>query len=350
MHLLAQKRGGACLSNAYVNDRTHLTWQCSEGHQWTARPTNIQIGRWCPVCNCHPRRTLDQMKRLAVERGGLCLSTSYDASTMQWQCSEGHTWSIDTGSIVNGSWCPTCRLAKSHSIEKMRVIAKERDGLCLSQTYSSARKLLRWACKHGHEWSATPDSILRGSWCPHCAGCVRLSLKVYQDKAVELGGTCLSSTYKNNRTKLRWQCRDGHEWEARPDHILEGHWCPTCQNKQGEVFCRTWLERAFSKPFPQVWPEWLRSGRGRKLQLDGFNEELGLAFEYQGSQHYRYLDWFHKSPEDFEKQKLRDAEKLAVCLDRGVLVLLVPYNAWPVGSFMKKQLELWGFDVQGVGE
>ena len=46
--------------------------------------------------------------------------------------------------------------------------------------------------------------------------------------AIERGGKCLSTKYTSNKTKLRWQCKKGHEWEAIPHNIKQGHRCPKC--------------------------------------------------------------------------------------------------------------------------
>jgi len=42
------------------------------------------------------------------------------------------------------------------------------------------------------------------------------------------GGECLSSTFTNAKTKLRWRCAFDHEWDATPVLIRAGHWCPEC--------------------------------------------------------------------------------------------------------------------------
>ena len=36
MQKLAEERGGKCLSKKYRNRYSKLTWQCKEGHQWDA--------------------------------------------------------------------------------------------------------------------------------------------------------------------------------------------------------------------------------------------------------------------------------------------------------------------------
>jgi hypothetical protein len=44
------------------------------------------------------------------------------------------------------------------------------------------------------------------------------------------GGKCLSTKYLNNKTKLKWQCADGHVWDAVPYSISQGKWCRKCGN------------------------------------------------------------------------------------------------------------------------
>jgi len=284
---------------------------------------------------------------MAAVRGGHCLSDVYvnSLTKLQWVCSQGHTWMATPGNVRVGRWCPTCRGTPAHTLEDMQRLAESRGGVCLSSAYRDARTLLRWRCAHGHEWEAAPTSLIsRKSWCPHCAGCARLSLTVFQAKAQALGGCCMSTAYNNTRTHLTFICSQGHTWTSRPDHILDGHWCPYCQDLSGEASCREWLEAHFGVPFPKVWPLWLRPSRRRKLQLDGYNEELQLAFEYQGAQHFRYTPWFHRSPSDFTAQLARDVEKRSLCESRGVFLIVIPYDKRPVGAFIAKQLPAVGYD------
>ncbi|MET3135138.1 putative phosphodiesterase [Oxalobacteraceae bacterium GrIS 1.11] len=50
------------------------------------------------------------------------------------------------------------------TIEEMRAIAEERDGLCLSDTYVNGHTHLLWECAMGHQWHAIPGSVKRGTW------------------------------------------------------------------------------------------------------------------------------------------------------------------------------------------
>ena len=53
-------------------------------------------------------------------------------------------------------------------------------------------------------------------------------MKLMQQHAKAKGGECLSTEYINRKTKLRWRCAEGHEWEATSHHVKRGTWCGTC--------------------------------------------------------------------------------------------------------------------------
>jgi len=180
------------------------------------------------------------MRQIARDRGGRCLSTSYkNASTpLLWVCRYGHHWkacaaNVKAGSRRKGSWCRECynerrRFHEKLSITAMIDLAITRGGTCLSAVYFGSKVKLTWKCEFGHRWQAAPSYIVQGTWCPKCARNQRLTLPLFQGLAANRGGKCLSETYVNERTVLRWRCADGHEWEAVAAKIKRGSWCPRC--------------------------------------------------------------------------------------------------------------------------
>ena len=121
---------------------------------------------------------------------------------------------------------------KKLTIEEMQKIAEERGGKCLSSTYVISHRKLLWECAEGHQWEAIPNSIKIGSWCPHCAGIAKATIEEMRSIAEEHGGKCLSSTYVTTYRKLLWECAEGHQWEAIPKNVKRGSWCPKCTHKR----------------------------------------------------------------------------------------------------------------------
>jgi len=231
MQEMAIEKGGLCLSNAYINNITNLKWECKEGHTWEATPSSIKTGYWRHHCGGNLRLNIEQMQDLAKKKGGVCLSKEYinNQTKLIWQCREGHIWDATGGSIKAGSWCPECGGRAKLTLNDMQNLAERKQGKCLSTEYVNAHTKLMWQCKEGHKWKAAPDTIQQGSWCPHCAHHIKLTIEQMQDLAKKRGGICLSKEYIDTDTKLKWQCMEGHIWEATPYHIKNREsWCPKC--------------------------------------------------------------------------------------------------------------------------
>jgi hypothetical protein len=113
-------------------------------------------------------------------------------------------------------------------LQALQGLAQTKGGSLLSDTYWGTKVKLRWRCKEGHEWNASPGNVKQGTWCPICGGSSRGNLQQIKELAQKRGGECISTEYINSKTKLRWRCEHGHEWETTPDTIKRGRWCPKC--------------------------------------------------------------------------------------------------------------------------
>ena len=108
---------------------------------------------------------------------------------------------------------------------------------------------------------------------------------------------------------------------------------------RGEQICRLTMEAIYGVPFPTVRPSWLVNPEtGHLLELDCYNEQLNLAVEYNGKQHYHYdgpdetgltvteATGFHRSQAAFEASLRRDSYKRKLCRDHHVFLIIVPYT------------------------
>ena len=248
MHAIAAERGGECLSWSYINAHSSLEWLCARGHAWSANAWNVINGSWCPACaqrKPRPRHTLAEMQSIAAERGGACLSGSYDPRAMQWRCAEGHKWITSPGAIMLGTWCWICSMVarrgkkrggrKPLTLADARDLAAIRGGTCITSEWRSRATSLSWRCNLGHEWKATFRSVYLGNWCPTCGRHELASIEsdsraldTLQRIAKQHGGECLATRFTNLHVAIRWRCNKGHEWLQRGTNILGGAWCPAC--------------------------------------------------------------------------------------------------------------------------
>ena len=289
----------------------------------------IAVFKTCNSCrkrqNGNNRKfTIEECQEFAKSKGGKCLSTEYknNQTTMLWRCEKKHEWNAMFQHIKRGVWCPHCSGKAKHTIQDCQLFAESKGGSCLSTEYSSNKKKMRWKCEKKHEWSAIFKDIKHGYWCPSCAGVARLTIEECQSFAESKGGKCLSTEYKNCSTKMLWQCEKKHEWSTIYSRIKHSSWCPRCSGNRSEELCRTIIENYLCEPFPNVRPKFLEG-----LELDGYNKDLNIAFEYNGIQHYEYNEHFHRGdPELFEKQKERDLKKYAICAERGIDLIIIPYQ------------------------
>jgi len=63
-----------------------------------------------------------------------------------------------------------------------------------------------------------------------------------------------------------------------------------------------------------------------RLELDCYLPNIGLAFEYNGKQHYEFPNSFHRTQIEFKNQVYRDNLKRELCDKNGIVLICVPYH------------------------
>ena len=147
-------------------------------------------------------------------------------------------------------------------------------------------------------------------------------LKDLQKFAEAKGGKCLSKEYYTFHEKHEWQCCNGHRWFASWCKIQHGKWCPYCckQRYTNEEKCRYILKYFTGKEF-KINRLILNNGQ----ELDGYCNELNLAFEYNGSQHYKKHKFFHTNGQSLEQTQKRDQEKINKCKELNIKLIIIPH-------------------------
>ncbi len=336
LQLLAESRGEKCLSHVEGTPNFgagRYMWQCKKGHIFECQGSNLIYKSMCVQCN---KLSLDQAQELAKIKGGECLSETYvnKRTHLLWKCDKKHIWKAKIHSIKKGSWCKECYLndAIHWKIEDIQNFVKNK-GRLLTQYYSNIKELLSWECKANHNFAMTLTHVIKGRWCRNChLNKIRFKAADKTFQFIEsMGGKSITSkedVYEQCQTKLvrecnvELQCKNNHKWTTSIRSLRSGTWCPNCTYKS-EGVCRDIFEEIFNENFPKKRPDWLQ-----KLELDGYCEKLQCAFEYSGKQHYEYIKFFHKEKDlnNFEKQQERDVRKADICKEKGVKLIVVPYQ------------------------
>jgi hypothetical protein len=274
------------------------------------------------------------------------LSTVYKNkhNELEWECGLGHRWSVSPDGVQQGTWCPRCA-GKLQTIQDYRDIAAERGGTCLSSEFKGIFTKLEFQCAQGHVFSIRPNNAKNmQQWCARCAHGDPTTIELFHCIATDRGGACLSTSCNKLSDMLSFRCAQGHGFEAKAGAVKGGGtWCPQCAGGRGEALLAQVVEEMGGKRFKKARPQWLVGKSGRLLELDLFDRKAAIAIEYQGRQHYQFIDRFHGTREKFEAQQERDRLKAQLCAERGVLLLVVPGLDMPtlggVAEALTKALE-----------
>lgn len=163
-------------------------------------------------------------------------------------------------------------------------------------------------------------------------------LKEANQIAQNRDGKCLSDTWTK---KLKFMCAGEHIF-FKTLTMLKTSWCPECNIHIGEAITKNIFEILFEESFPKVRMEILEG-----LELDGYSENLKLAFEYDGAQHYKYVKYFHKTKEEFRALQDRDKRKNELCRLNDIQLIRVPYyiKKGDICEYIKEQCTNCDIDI-----
>lgn len=310
------------LQEKFFNDRTITSIK--------SKARNLKLNRG-------EKYSIEHFQKIAAKHGGKCLTTKYNGikSPLELECSEGHKWTTSADGVNQGKWCSKCyHLRSRRSKESLQTEAKT---LCNSNNLQFLKLVKRKRydtfeakCKNGHVFVTSITNIKQGYGCKKCSFEVvgdknrKYKIEEIKEAGKKVGLVLLGETYKSVDHQMHWECQScGSEVQKVIKYVLKGQGCPECSSGKAERFCRSVFQLLFGEKFPKRKPKWLVSREGNRLELDGYCESLGIAFEHQGMQHYE-KNYFHSSTDAFEKLLRNDKLKLQLCKKNGVNLVVVP--------------------------
>lgn len=206
-------------------------------------------------------------------------------------------------------------------------------------TYGNNKKVW-WQCLNNkeHEWKISPNSRTNtNSGCPYCSGNkVHLTnslFSLFPKIATEWHPTKNGKLTPKKITfgsglKVWWICpkNKNHEYETTvTNRTLHKSGCPYCLYKTEDII-RRYFELLLNKKFIKTKPDWLINPKtNKRLELDGYCEELNLAFEYNGRQHYEAVEYWHRNQNLTDTQQ-HDKIKIEECKKRNINLIIISYD------------------------
>lgn len=240
---VCKEYGGECLDEGYKSASTKLKWRCAEGHSFSARMRDVvEKGKWCSKCEYY-----QEMVELAQSKGWSLLSKKFinKGTIYRWSCPSGH---VVRKMAQRAFSCEVCGDGSERlRLARVRQIAEEKSGACLSTNCPGDGKNLRMECSKGHKWITSFSSLVYGdSWCPECSK-TRTSLKDARKVAAARGGKCWSTDCHDRKSVLDWECAEGHRFSQQYIVAREkSGWCAECK-KAGKRFETVTANRGYRK-------------------------------------------------------------------------------------------------------
>ena len=142
-----------------------------------------------------------------------------------------------------------------------------------------------------------------------------------------------------------WICQKCYnEYKASPHNRCKedenGTGCPKCKINKGEKQCTKILEKLTGKIFKKTRPKWLKNYKtNHLLELDGYCEDLKIAYEYQGPQHYMIINTYKMNKNNLKYQKYKDKIKIKLCKENNVKLIIIPYWIKDLEEFILSELK-----------
>ena len=272
-----------------------------------------------PILNLDIQQTKIAISTYVTNHGGKIVSDIDDfiklTDKVLIDCGKGHELLFRTPRDILScnSWCKKCRLnqpdkkigkpKKPEEILQRRITKYIKDGLSeeLAIETANQKKIL---------FLDIPQT--------------KLAIEEYVDK---MQGKIVSdlADFKKLKQKIKIECKFGHSMEINPREMISKlMWCNVCKSRSRiEHTIRLIVEASTGEKFPSIRPEFLKSKKGRRLEIDGFSNALNIGFEYQGGQHYR-PNIYSNDFTTFNEIKERDALKLELSKNAGIKLVVIP--------------------------
>jgi hypothetical protein len=328
--------------SVYVRSNQCLDIICPTHGVFRQRPSShTTLKQGCAKCN-----SASNTKSLGkfIEDATSVHGNTYDYSMVTYKrnnipvdiiCKHHGVFHQSPNSHTQGQGCPKCYLENKgkdqiRTTEEFIANAQTTHGDKYGYTksiYTRAQHKLTITCPTHGDFRQLAYSHTQGQGCPKCIG-----RGLSTENVIERFRTVHGDRYDYSKTvyvsdskPITIICSIHGEFAQTPNNHRRGTNCPWCKlQSKGEVLVERWLTANKIDHIQQYKFEDCKYKR--KMPFDFYLPNYNILIEYNGQQHYEFVQYIHKSYERFIEQQERDIIKSQYAIDHNILLLTISYK------------------------
>lgn len=263
----------------------------------------------------------------------------------------GFKFPMEWNSFYIGRNCPLCSGSMKLELSNIKEIAKKEGYEITDDVYINCMSKLTFVhLECGRPFPMGWDSFRVGQRCPKCSHLkglekVKLTLEHCVEEAFIRGYTITDTYYKNISTKLNFvhsSCGFNFPMSWR-DFYHCGNGCPRCAYEKQESYMATELKKYYCKNFNAVeeYGNFKNPKTNHSLPFDIFIPKYNMDgydifIEVHGAQHYKFVQYWHKTKENFEYCKYKDRIKRKYAEQNGIYIEIDLRQKTPIEDIIEK--------------
>ena len=364
INILIKKHGNKYnySTTIYTGIKDKINVLCEKHGIFNIQASSHLSGCGCNFCNLENRtKTTEQF----IKEANLVHNFKYDYSKTKYVksinkvkiiCKEHGEFNQIPDSHLRGCGCPLCSMGgtgrgnKFSNIEKERLIKKYDNNLTNNfiikankihnklykyenSKYELSSSKINITCRIHGEFKQTPNKHLFGHGCPKCGGSDVLTTEEFILKANKIYNNLFDYNevdYINADTKIRIKCKEHGIFEQMPRNHYKTGGCPICNLSNGELLIKNSLNKLNIKYKTQYGFKDLKYVKSLRFDFGIIDDDGKLQYliEYNGKQHYEYIEFFHRNLENLELYKLKDKIKKEYCAKNNIELIIIKYDQY----------------------
>lgn len=180
-------------------------------------------------------------------------------------------------------------------------------------------------------FTQTPYTHIYGVGCPKCTKYYHKGIDGYLTECAIVHGNKYDYSlvdFKNHDTPVDIICPTHGVFRQRLISHIQGQGCPHCKESKGEKKIANWLDInniSYIRQY-KLHPQQLSLIGRNVFLIDFYLDEYNIAIEFNGEQHYKRNNFFHRTEDRFRAQLYRDKQLKKYCNQYGIKLIEIPYT------------------------